>query len=170
MLDDTRLRIFLLAAQTGNFSRTAREMRLTQPAVSQNISDIEKTYGIRLFDRTRGAAVLTPEGEVFRNIASHIIDSYDELEIIFRNFSQLKEVEEISIAASESCFAWTTSSLLPYIYKVCPGASVALSLLPDDSPSGTGTDLCIYRKDGVRSVEPSAAFADSVLYKLISLQ
>lgn len=170
MLDDTRLRIFLLAAQTGNFTQTAKAMRLTQPAVSQNISDIEKTYGIRLFERNRGAATLTPEGEVFRNIASHIIDSYDELEIIFSNFDQIKSVREVKLAVDEPNLSWVTSALLPYIYRVCPGISVALSLLRDDNHTERGVDLRIHSKDGVRSLEPSAAFADSVLFKLISLQ
>ena len=60
MLDDSRLRIFLTAAKTGNFTQTARQFGITQPAVSQNISDLEKAYGLRLFDRTRSSAVLTP--------------------------------------------------------------------------------------------------------------
>ena len=161
MLDDTRLRIFLSAAQTGNFTRTAKEFRITQPAVSQNISDIEKSYGIRLFERTRGAAILTKEGEVFRNYAEHIIDSYDQMQILFSNFAELSAVRSVKIRVDEESLPDVSGTLVPYIYKVCPQAEVILTM------SGEDWDLCA--ESGRRSPEPSAAFSESALYKLISL-
>lgn len=162
MLDDTRLRIFLVAAQTGNFTQTAKAMRITQPAVSQNISDIEKTYGIKLFERNRGAAILTRKGEVFKNYAESITNIYDELEYLFRNFREFDSIREVRLCSDEASMPWVTTVLMPYIYKVCPDATVCIS-----RSSAVASDLKIQSKDGLRSIEASAAFENSALYSLL---
>ena len=46
------LRPFLAVARTGNLSTAARELALSQPAVTKAIADMEHTLGVRLFDRT----------------------------------------------------------------------------------------------------------------------
>lgn len=165
MLDDTRLRIFLSAAETGNFTQTAKLFHITQPAVSQNISDLEKSYNIRLFDRLPGALSLTPEGIVFKNFAEGITGSYDELEFIFKNFRDLDLTREVSIATDAATLPWVSGVLLPYIYKVCPSARVAVCL--------TGTndyvDMQVTTEGGVRNLVPSASFSISALYRLLKL-
>ena len=62
MLDDFRLRVFMMAAAEGSFTRAAQHLGVSQPAVSQNIAELEKQVGAVLFDRKRGEVTLTPEG------------------------------------------------------------------------------------------------------------
>jgi DNA-binding transcriptional LysR family regulator len=49
------LRVFFLVVQLGSFARAAAQLRVSQPAVSRVVSDLEHTLGVKLFDRnTRG--------------------------------------------------------------------------------------------------------------------
>ena len=62
MLDDFRLRVFMMVAAEGSFTRAAQHLGVSQPAVSQNIAELEKQVGAVLFERKRGEVTLTPEG------------------------------------------------------------------------------------------------------------
>ena len=52
MLNTTQLECFLAVANCLNFSRAAEQLRLTQPAVSHQISTLEDELGVKLFKRT----------------------------------------------------------------------------------------------------------------------
>ena len=77
MLDDFRLRVFMMVAAEGSFTRAAQHLGVSQPAVSQNIAELEKQVGAVLFDRKRGEVTLTPEGYVFKDYAAKILHWYD---------------------------------------------------------------------------------------------
>ncbi|MBS1166272.1 MAG: transcriptional regulator, LysR family, partial [Proteobacteria bacterium] len=57
------LRTFLRVAETGSFSAAAIDLKLTQPAVSRQISALEAHLGMRLLHRSTTALALTSEGE-----------------------------------------------------------------------------------------------------------
>lgn len=57
------LRSFVTAADLGSFSKAASLLRLSQPALSRQILDLEAELGVRLFDRTGRRIRLTTEGE-----------------------------------------------------------------------------------------------------------
>ena len=54
-----QLMSFHQVAATGSFTRAARKLFLTQPAISQQVRTLEHTLGAILFDRTGKKAVLT---------------------------------------------------------------------------------------------------------------
>ena len=56
---------FLAVARTGNFSRAAETLFITQPALSRTIAELEQTVGCKLFLRSQRPVALTPQGEVF---------------------------------------------------------------------------------------------------------
>ena len=62
MLNTTQLECFLAVANCLNFSRAAEQLRLTQPAVSHQISTLEDELGVKLFKRTSKSVRLTQEG------------------------------------------------------------------------------------------------------------
>lgn len=77
MLEDKRLKVFAAVVESGNFTAAASSLGLTQPAVSQNISELEKDLGVRLFDRsTRGEVRLTEQGRLFEGYARQILHWY----------------------------------------------------------------------------------------------
>ena len=56
---------FTRTAELGSFAAAARELAISPVAVSQNISRLEQSLGVRLFARSTRALKLTPEGAAF---------------------------------------------------------------------------------------------------------
>lgn len=77
MLEDFKLKAFVTVCKTRSFTVAARMLGVTQPAVSQNVSELEKSLGVTLFVRTRGNISLTPDGEEFKKYADRILYWYD---------------------------------------------------------------------------------------------
>ena len=71
------LEVFLAVADAGTISGGARALRVSQPAMSKALSDLEGQLGCQLFERTGRRAILTVGGEVFR---SHALASMQSLE------------------------------------------------------------------------------------------
>ena len=76
MLEDFRLRVFLAVAQEGSFTLASKKLHVSQPAVSQNIAELEKTLGVTLFERLRGEVRLTDKGLLFKGYAEQILHWY----------------------------------------------------------------------------------------------
>jgi len=80
MIQDFRLKVFFMTARYGSFSRAARELDISQPAVSQNIAELEQDIGADLFIRDPGKSVaLTPKGKSLMEYAGRILSLYESL-------------------------------------------------------------------------------------------
>jgi DNA-binding transcriptional LysR family regulator len=77
MIDQYLLRYFLAVAETGNFSRAARRVSVTQPTLSAGIAKLERELGARLFDRDPQRVALTPAGSRFLVRARRIAAEYE---------------------------------------------------------------------------------------------
>jgi DNA-binding transcriptional LysR family regulator len=86
MLEDYTLKVFDAVARNRSFTAAARELDVTQPAVSQKIAELEKSLGAELFTRSRSSVSLTPEGEVFMYYARRIMKGYEDLNTVFGNY------------------------------------------------------------------------------------
>jgi len=82
-MEDFKLRIFTVLYHTGSFTAAAAELGISQPAVSQNISELEKSLGTSLFVRSRGKLEITPAGKIFLHYAQNILDGYAALNSAF---------------------------------------------------------------------------------------
>jgi DNA-binding transcriptional LysR family regulator len=80
MFSLNELEIFLTAAEFGNFSEAARRMHISQPAVSQAISSLEKHFGIDLFQRQGRSVRLTEAGQALRPMAQELLSSARRLD------------------------------------------------------------------------------------------
>jgi DNA-binding transcriptional LysR family regulator len=72
-MDLDRLRTFALAAEELNFTQTARMLHLSQPAVSQQIRELEDSMGVALFERRGRGLALTPAGERLKPLAGALL-------------------------------------------------------------------------------------------------
>lgn len=70
---------FGMVAKHGNLSEAARELNVTQPALSRHLSTLEKHLGVELFDRSTNPMQLTPEGEILLHWTSLIGNSYNKM-------------------------------------------------------------------------------------------
>ena len=64
---------FLAVAEHGSFTRAASALHVSQPALSQQIRQLEESLGVPLFDRSGRTIRLTDAGEVWRQYASRAL-------------------------------------------------------------------------------------------------
>ena len=64
-LELRHLRYLLAVAEHGNFTRAAEELHISQPTLSQQVRQLERTLGTQLLDRTGRTVRLTDAGEAF---------------------------------------------------------------------------------------------------------
>ena len=96
---EARLRAFAAVARRRSFSGAARELRISQPAVSKHIADIEKELGVRLVERRPGAGALTVAGDF---LANHVLRAEALLVQAARTVTEFREqpTGSLTIAAS----------------------------------------------------------------------
>ncbi len=68
-IDPRHLRTYLAVCRGNSISEAARRLNISQPSVSVAIGQLERTLGVRLFERGRGGIQLTPPGLALRSRA-----------------------------------------------------------------------------------------------------
>ncbi|NNM54911.1 MAG: LysR family transcriptional regulator [Spirochaetales bacterium] len=87
---DFRLRTFLILCETKNFSKAGERLGLTQPAVSQQIHQLEERYGTKLFSAVGRQFGLTKAGELlYRHAAFTAAESQRVEEALERQSQQI---------------------------------------------------------------------------------
>ncbi|WP_068425960.1 LysR family transcriptional regulator [Janibacter terrae] len=115
-----RLTVFATLARTGHFGRAADALGLAQPTVSGEIRGLERTLGVRLFERSRAGTTLTPAGRELLPAAQEVLDAAHRFESAVDRVSATREV--VRLAASPSL-----------VNRVVPQALRAVGAL-DDGP------------------------------------
>ena len=69
-------RIFYAVANTGNISKAAKELYISQPAISKSIQELEDSIGVKLFHRSSRGVTLTSEGEL---LYAHVKSAFEVL-------------------------------------------------------------------------------------------
>ncbi len=73
-------RVFLRVAEAQSFSAVAREMGMTQPAVSRQVAALEEHLGARLIQRTTRSLALTEDGGHLLGHVRRVLDGVEEAE------------------------------------------------------------------------------------------
>jgi DNA-binding transcriptional LysR family regulator len=120
-----QIQCFLHVAALGSFTRAAEKMHTMQPALSQQVRDLETELGIRLFDRTTRRVELTEGGAEFRNIAAKIIE---DLESAARNAHELADRKRgrVIVAAPPLLAAAVVPRAIADFREKFPGLEVRL--------------------------------------------
>lgn len=116
MLEDFRIKVFMTVVKEGSFTKAASVLGISQPAVSQNVAELEKASGVKLFERLRSEVRLTPQGEIFMDYARRIVDSYDSVTSMFTRLPDTV----VRISASEEIYDHFLSPALDAFLKVHP--------------------------------------------------
>ena len=116
MLEDFRLQVFMTVAHERSFTKAAAALGVSQPAVSQNVAELEKLVGAKLFERLRGEVALTGEGEVFKQYAEKMLASCAGLDNMFAKIAPAV----VRISASEELYNYMVSPALESFRKIHP--------------------------------------------------
>lgn len=73
MLDAHQLNVFLVAAETLNFTEAAQRLHMSQPSVSQHIQSLEQQFGLTLFNRAGRHLELTDAGSALVPLARETV-------------------------------------------------------------------------------------------------
>src|SRR3954465_12673060 len=81
MISFKQLRYFEAVARTRHFGHAAEQCAVTQPALSMQIQELEKTLGVQLIERGRHGVMLTEPGKQIAGRAARILsDTRDILD------------------------------------------------------------------------------------------
>lgn len=107
------LKVFCDLAETESFTKAAQINQITQSAVSQQISALERTFKSLLIERSKKQFRLTREGQILYEYSKQIINHYDSL------FSKLQEVKDIVSGTIRVATIYSIGlhDLPPYIKK-----------------------------------------------------
>ncbi len=127
-----QLRAFDEVARQGAFAPAARELCITQSALSESIRQLEDAVGMRLFDRTTRTVGLTSAGQAFWQ---DVRQAFDTLEQGIQNLGDLAAHRrgKVRIAAAPSVLAVLLLPVLPALHAQYPGIEVDLV---EDSAEG----------------------------------
>jgi LysR family transcriptional regulator, nitrogen assimilation regulatory protein len=121
-----RLRTFVAVAELGTVSKAALRLRITQPALSRQIMDLQQELGFRLFDRVGRGLTLTAEGEQFlghcRGVLAHIDALGERAEILRRG-----DTGVLKVAAPPHTIESILSPFLPRYAERFPYVHVKLT-------------------------------------------
>ncbi|MCB7320528.1 LysR family transcriptional regulator [Lacrimispora sp. 210928-DFI.3.58] len=107
----SQYKIFYEVAKAGNISKAAKELYISQPAISKAISKLEDSLGLSLFTRSSRGVQLTAEGEI---LFEHTREAFDALS---RGEQELKRIQEFDIGHLRIGVSNTLCKyiLLPYL-------------------------------------------------------
>lgn len=127
MLSDS-MRVFITVAEKKNFSKAAKALSLTQPAVSFQIQTLEQYYQTMLFDRVNRHIKLTSAGELLLEYAIHMNNLQAELE---KNMQQLTgHVKgELLIGASTTIGEYILPFIVGDFKKEYPDVNVTIDIM-----------------------------------------
>ena len=170
MLELHELQVFLLAAETENFSETGRLLQISQPAVSGHIQALEQHLKTQLFDRTGRNIRLNEVGEVLVPMARNLLKEAQQLEefIALRRGSVLGQ---LTIGCSTAAGKYILPKLMALFMEDHPDARIMCDVGPRGRALdrlGTGEiDLAVSSLRVPRRNIEYSHFADDLLILIV---
>ncbi len=150
-MDWDKLRIFHAAAEAGSFTHAGDTLRMSQSAVSRQVSALERDLGISLFHRHARGLVLTEQGDLLFRTASDVANKLQTAETLLGD-STTKPAGELRITSSVSLGSvWITQRIREFI-ELYP--DIRIELLLNDEPvdlSMRVADVAIWAREPQQS-------------------
>lgn len=120
------LRTLLAIADRGSFAAAAREVHLTESAVSMQMKALEDELGLALFDRTRRPPVLTEAARALLPEAERLVGGYDRLA---KSRGEERPVEgNLRLGAVPSVITGILPGVLAKLRRKHPGVHVEIAM------------------------------------------
>lgn len=125
-MDLRHARTFVTVAELGTVSKAAQRLRIAQPALSRQISDLEHELGFRLFDRVGRRLTLSSEGEQFlsdcRGLLNHADAVGERARLLLRG-----DTGVLKVAASPQHIESVLAGFLHHYARRFPNVEVKIS-------------------------------------------
>lgn len=172
MIDLVKIETFLRAAEMLNFSDTAKQLHMSQPAVSGQIKNLEEELNVILFTRTNTGIRLTEAGRSLLPWAHRLVGDIKNMQLMMASI-QTDIVGELRLACSTTAGKYVLPQMAARFCRRIPGVKVkilactpedvALKLLDGDAHIGVisreiqdaGVDSQEFFKDTISLIVPS---------------
>ena len=124
------LRIFVRVCQNQNVTQTAKDLHLSQPAVSQAIRELEEYYQVSLFDRISRKLYITTAGEHLLTEALFLLDRFDQMN---RTMKDWDSKGEIRIGSSVTIGSELMPTLVSKFQNSHPNLSIYVHINSSDA-------------------------------------
>jgi DNA-binding transcriptional LysR family regulator len=122
-----QLRIFIAVAAREHVTQAARELNLTQSAVSAAVATLEERYATKLFDRVGRRIVLTNAGRLFQVEARAVLARAKAAETMLSDLAGLQR-GSLSLAASQTVGNYWLPEKMQQFRKAYPGIDLRLTI------------------------------------------
>lgn len=126
-----QLKLFYLAVKRKSLSSAARELNITQPAVTKGIQRIQEHYEVNLIQRMGKEPVLTTAGKAVYQIAEKIFEMEKQAEECLLEHQQ-KKMDQVVLHASESFGAYFLPAIISRFNKAYPQVKVTVNIVPNN--------------------------------------
>lgn len=120
-----QLKAFVATAEFKKMSEAAKHLYISQPTVSQIISELEKEYGTPLFERQTRELRITPAGEILLKSAREIIAIHESLD---RNMKSLNARRPLRVGATLTVGDTMISDLAVLLKERCPDIDLSVTV------------------------------------------
>jgi DNA-binding transcriptional LysR family regulator len=124
-LDFDQLKTFLEVSKQKSFSRAAVKLLVTQPSISAQISSLEKSIGVRLFERGGGKVTLTAAGRVFEPFAEECISRLNHIGLIIGDLERSPR-GSLLICANDSTALYVLPTFFAAFKRRYPRVSLSI--------------------------------------------
>ncbi|MFF0388263.1 transcriptional regulator CynR [Kitasatospora sp. NPDC004615] len=125
------LRYLLAVAEQGNFTRAAEELHISQPTLSQQIKQLEKTLGVQLLDRSGRTVRLTDAGAVYTDRARRALRDLAAAERAVHDVQDLSR-GHLRLGVTPTFTAYLVGPLAAELHSRHPGIDLTLTEATQD--------------------------------------
>ncbi|MHA3977091.1 LysR substrate-binding domain-containing protein [Halovulum sp. GXIMD14794] len=138
-----QLRYFVALAEAGHYRRAAELVGISQPSLSLQIANLEETLGLRLVERGRAGAVLTPAG---REVLARAQSILSEVSLLTETSERLTQglAGTFRLGASATLGPYLLPSVVRELHQGYPSLRLFIS---DGAPRDLEDDLLAGRHD-----------------------
>ncbi len=122
-----QLKVFCEVVERKGFTRAAEALYLTQPAVSRQVQELERHFGVDLFEQIGKRIFPTEAGSILYNYAKEIFHRMDDLDVEINQLKGLK-AGHLRIAASATAGTYLIPPMLGSFKRKYPGVEVSLEI------------------------------------------
>ncbi|MEM9257849.1 MAG: LysR family transcriptional regulator, partial [Pseudomonadota bacterium] len=124
--DWAQVRAFLATSEEGSLSAAARALRLTQPTLSRQVTSLEQSLGVTLFERGHRQVQLTAAGLELLEHARSMAEAAQRIALAASGQSQAIE-GRVCITATETLAAYCLPAILRKLREQAPGIVVEVA-------------------------------------------